>query len=89
MTRPMKGDRINRLGVLFGLAGLYGFFLAPSGESLLLRSVVRAGLFLVLLTLVAVEEQNLLRVAGTHTLSFRTWRRAVKASTLPRRGISP
>ena len=78
----MKGDRLNRLSVLLGLAGLRSLFLAPSGESLLLRSVVRAGLFLVLLTLVAVEKENLLRVAGTHTASFRTWPRAVKASTL-------
>jgi hypothetical protein len=84
MIRPMKGDRMNRLSVLFGLSGLRGFFLPPSRESLLLRSVVRAGLFLVLLTLVAVEKQNLLRVAGTHTDSLSRWPRAVKASTLVR-----
>lgn len=61
------------------------FLLTPSGESLLLVAVVRAGLFLVLLTLVTVEKQNLLRVAGTHTDSFRRWRVAVKRITMQSR----
>lgn len=78
---------MNRLSVLV-LAGLRLLFFAPSREPLFLIAVVRTGLFLVLLTLVAVEEQNLLRVTGTHTDSFRSWPRAVKASTLPRRETS-
>jgi hypothetical protein len=81
MIRPMKGDRMNRLSVLLYLAGLRLLFLAPPREPLLLRSIVRAGLFLVLLTLVAVEKQNLLRVAGTHIVSLSRWPRAVKRAT--------
>ena len=80
---------MNRLSVLLDWAGLRLLFLAPSRESLLLRSVVRAGLFLVLLTLVAVEKQNLLRVAGTHTDSLSRWSRAVKRTTISQKEISP
>lgn len=82
MIRPMKGDRMNRLGGLFSWAGFQLFFLSSSGEPLLLCPIVWAGLFLVLLTLVAVEEQNLLRVAGTHTNSLSRWSRAVKRATV-------
>jgi len=85
LIHPMNGNRMNRLSVLFGLAGLRSFFLTSSGESLLLRSVVRAGLFLVLLALMAVEKQNLLRLAAANTASFRSWPRAVKGSSLLRR----
>lgn len=78
----MKGIRMNRLSGLLSLARFQLFFLAPSGEPLLLVAVVRTGLFLILLTLVAVEEQNLLRVGGTHIDSFRIWRVVVKRTTL-------
>jgi hypothetical protein len=74
---------MDRLSVLFGLAGLRLLFLAPSREPLLLVAVVWAGLFLVLLALVAVEKQNLLRVAGTHTDSCGSWRTVVKRTTVP------
>ena len=83
MIRPMKGNRMNRLTVQLGWAGLRLLSFAPSGESLPLRSIVLAGLFLVLLTLVTVEKENLLRVAGRHTASVRTWRVAVKRTTMP------
>ena len=89
MIRPMKGDRMNRLGGLFSLARFQLFFLAPSREPLLLAAVMRTRLFLVLLTLVAVEEQNLLRVGGTHTDSFRIWRVVVKRTTVWPEGASP
>lgn len=80
---------MNRLSVLLNWAGLRFLFLAPSREPLLLVAVVRAGLFLVLLTFVAVEKENLLRVAGTHTDSLSRWPRAVKRTTmLPRLGGS-
>ena len=84
MIHPMKGDRMSRLGGLFSVARLRLLFLAPSREPLFLIAVVRAGLFLVLLTLVAVEEQNLLRVGGTHADSVPIWRVVVKRTTLVR-----
>jgi hypothetical protein len=84
MIRPM--NRMNRLGGLFSLARFQLFFLSSSGKPLLLIAVVRTGLFLVLLTLVAVEEQNLLRVGRTHTDSLRIWRVVVKRTTLQTRG---
>lgn len=83
MMIPMKkGDRMNRLSALLSLGGLRLFFLAPSREPLLLVAVVRAGLFLVLLTLMAVEEQNLLRVWTAHAVSVRGWRVVVKRTTM-------
>jgi hypothetical protein len=83
---PAMRNQTNRLHVLFGLlvdlARLSCFFFPPSGEPLLLVAVVGTGLFLVSLTLVAVEKENLLRVAGTHIDSFRIWAMAVKRTTM-------
>jgi len=73
---------MNRLGGLFSLAGFQLFFLAPSREPLLLVAVVRTRLFFVLLTLVAVEEQNLLRIGTSHAASVRGCRVVVKRTTM-------
>jgi hypothetical protein len=79
---------MNRLSLLLGLAGLRLLFFAPSREPLLLIAIMRAGFFFVLLTFVAVEEEDFLRVAGRHTGSFRSWPRAVKGTTLPPHGVA-
>ncbi len=79
-----KASRINLelAPLLGGLFGLRGFFFPPSGESLFLVAVVRAGLFLVALARVAVEKQNFLSVGTAHIASLRGWPRAVKRSTI-------
>jgi hypothetical protein len=69
-----------RLGVLLRRDGF--FRLPATVGTLLLRLVVRVRFLVVVATLATEKEQNLLRVAGTHTDSFRRWRRAVKRSTL-------
>lgn len=79
-----------RLALLMsGLLRRSRFLFPPSRKPLLLVAVVRAGLFLVPLTLVAVEEQDFLSVGTAHTVSLRSWPRAVKGSTLPPPEISP
>jgi|SRR5208282_63182 len=88
---PLTGlIRMNRrydgitLGVLLKLGGFLG--LTASVRPLLLRLVVGMRLFVVVATLAAEEEQNLLSVGTTHTDSFRSWWRAVKRTTLLRGG---
>ncbi len=71
-----------------GFGAWRGFlFLAPSGEPLFLVAVMGAGLFFVLLTLVAVKEQNLLSVGTAHAVSVRGCRVVVKRTTMSKRGI--
>ena len=65
-----------RLGVLLRLGGFLG--LPATVRTLLLRLVVRVRFFVVVAALPTEKEQNLLRVAGTHTDSFCRWPRAVK-----------
>jgi hypothetical protein len=68
------------LGMLLRLSGFLGLS-ATVGTSLLrLEMTVR---FLVVVAALATEkEQNLLRVAGTHTDSFRRWRVVAKRITV-------
>src|SRR5271166_4141983 len=61
-----------------GFLGLPATTVGP----LLLRLVMRVRFFVVVAALATVEEQNLLRVAGTHTDSFRSWSCAVKRSSV-------
>jgi hypothetical protein len=70
-------------GITLGLL-LDGDFLRfpATVGTLLLRLIVRVRFFVVVAALATEKEQNLLRVAGTHTDSFRSWRRAVKRTTL-------
>ncbi|MGB8684014.1 MAG: hypothetical protein WCD12_14095 [Candidatus Binatus sp.] len=72
-------------GITLGWLLRGGFLGLPATVgTLLLRLVVRVR-FLVLVAALATEkEQNLLRVAGTHTDSFRSWRVVVKLTTLIR-----
>jgi len=83
---PAMRNQTNRLHVLFGLlvdlARLSCLFFPPSGEPLLLVAVVGTGLFLVSLTLVAVEEENLLGVSTAHVASVARCQRAEKRSTM-------
>ena len=76
----IRNQTTNRLSgrALFGR-----FFLAAARETLLLRSVVRAGLQFVRLTLVAVKVKDFLRVGTAHAASLRRWRVVVKRITLP------
>jgi hypothetical protein len=74
-----------RLGVLLRLSVFLG--LPPTVGTLLLRLVVRVRFFVVVAALATEKEQNLLRVAGTHTDSFRRWRAVVKRTTM-QRGIT-
>lgn len=80
----MKGDRINRLSGLLSLTLLRPLFLAATREPLLLVAVVQARLFLVPLTLVAIEEQNFLSVGTAHAASLRGWWVVVKRTTMLR-----
>ena len=73
------------LGVLLRLSDLLG--LPATIGALLLRFVVRVRFLVVVAALATEKEQNLLRVAGTHTDSFRTWWVVVKRITLPRGGL--
>jgi hypothetical protein len=50
--------------------------------TLLLRFVMRVRFLVVVAALPTEKEQNLLRVAGTHTDSFRSWRVVVKRIAL-------
>jgi hypothetical protein len=69
---------------------LLGFLGLPASiRALLLRLVVRMRFFVVVAALATEEEQNLLRVAGTHTDSFRIWLLVVKRTTLPQGKFSP
>ena len=69
-----------KLGVL--LRG--GFLGLPASiRTLLLGLVVRVRFLVVVAALATEKEQNLLRVAGTHTDSVRRWRVVVKRSTMP------
>jgi hypothetical protein len=70
------------LALLLGFASLSRLRFAPPVGTLLLGLVVRMSLFVVLAALPAEEEQNLLRVAGTHTDSVRSWRVSVKRVTV-------
>ncbi len=80
-TIPRYDGRV--LGVLFRLGGLSGFFGFPATVgTLLLRFVMRVRFLVVVAALPAEKEQNLLRVAGTHTDSFRSWWVVVKRTTL-------
>jgi hypothetical protein len=69
-----------RLGVLLRVSSFLG--LPASVRALLLRLVMRVRFFVVVAALATEKEQNLLRVAGTHTDSFRRWRVAVKRTTM-------
>ena len=64
------------LGVLLRLSGFLG--LPATVGTLLLRLVMRVRFLVVVASLAKEKEQNLLRVAGTHTDSFRTSRVIVK-----------
>jgi hypothetical protein len=79
---------IRRLPLLLSREhALFGFLRLPATiRTLLLRFVVRVRFLVVVAALAAEEEQNLLRVAGTHIDSFRRWRPTVKRTTLNRRG---
>ena len=80
---------MNRLSVLLGLARLNRrFFLAPSREPAFLVAEVRTGFQFVVLTLVAVEVQDFLRVRGTHAPILARCRVVGKRTTLPSRGWS-
>ena len=70
------------LGVLFDGSGFFG--LPATVGTLLLRFVVRVRFLVVVAALATEKEQNLLRVARTHTDSFRSWRRVVKRTTMAR-----
>ncbi len=75
------------LGVLLDLSGFLG--LPASVGALFLRLVVRMRFLVIIAALPAEKKQNLLRVTGTHTDSFRSWRDVVKRITLPQGNISP
>jgi hypothetical protein len=68
------------LGVLLRLSGFLG--LPATIGTLLLRLVVRVRFLVVVAALATEKEQNLLRVAGTDTDSFRRWQVAVKRTTV-------
>jgi hypothetical protein len=69
------------LGRLLGLLlTLSCFRLAPSIGSLLLRLVMRMGLFVVFATTAAEEKQDLLSVARTHVASVKHGPLIVKAN---------
>jgi hypothetical protein len=68
------------LGLLLLRSGFLG--LPASVGTLLLRLVMGMRFLVVVAALATEKEQNLLRVAGTHTDSFRRWRVAVKRTTL-------
>jgi len=70
----LGGGRAGRLG--------YRFLFPPSREPAFLVAVVRAGFQFVVLTGVAVEEQDRLGVFGSHAASLRRWRVVVKRSTM-------
>lgn len=74
--------RTNRRYRAAGLGGLLlddGFFrLPPTIGTLLLRLVMGMRFLVVLATLPAEKEQNLLSVATCHAASFRIWRVVVK-----------
>lgn len=72
--------RYLELGWLLLSGGFLG--LPAAVGTLFLRLVMRVRFLVVVTALPAEEEQNLLRVAGTHTDSFRSWRDAVKRTTL-------
>jgi hypothetical protein len=70
-------------GLLVGVGCVLCFsLLALAVSPLLLRFVMRAGLFLVVAALPAEEEQDWLRVLRAHAPSFRAWRVVVKRSTM-------
>jgi hypothetical protein len=68
------------LGVLLRLSGFFG--LPATVRTLLLRLVMRVRFLVVVAAFPTEKEQNLLRVAGTHTDSLRRWRMFVKRTTL-------
>jgi hypothetical protein len=72
------------LGWLLLRSGFLGF--PATVGTLLLRLIVRVRFLVVVAALATEKEQNLLRVAGTHTDSFRRWRDAVKRTTLTLHG---
>ena len=74
-------------GITLGWLLRGGFLgLPPSVGTLFLRLVMRVRLFVIVAALATEEEQNLLRVAGTHTDSFRIWSVVVKRTTLSLNG---
>jgi hypothetical protein len=76
-----------RLGALLRLSGFLGLP-SPVG-TLLLRLVMGVRFLVVVATLAAEEEENLLRVTAAHIASLSSWPRAVKRTTLPRGEILP
>jgi hypothetical protein len=66
-------------GIRLGLLLRDGFLGLPATvRTLLLRLVMRVRFLVAVAALATDKEQNLLRVAGTHTDSLSTWSRAVK-----------
>jgi hypothetical protein len=82
MIPAMSRNQTRRLGVLLARTGVRRFlFLSAAREALFLRSVVRAGLRFVSLTLVTIEVKDFLRVGAAHAASFRNWPVVVKRTT--------
>jgi len=71
------------LGLLLLHSGFLG--LSTTIRTLLLCLVMRVRFLVIVAALATEKEQNLLRVAGTHTDSFRRWPCAVKRTTMPMR----
>jgi hypothetical protein len=85
MTRIRTVRQVD--GITLGWLLCGGFLGLPASiGTLLLRLVMRVRFLVIVAALATEKEQNLLRVAGTHTDSFRSWRVVVKRSTVQNDG---